>query len=67
MHQIFTHEFLYDNLSYKNSCVNFDAFQGEMVYFFLKNEPPRSKSVKLDIYDHIKLQKQEYSLYDQSK
>ena len=34
-------------LSYKISCVKFDAFQGEMVYFFLKNEALRSESVTI--------------------
>ena len=34
-------------LSYKESCVKFDAFKEEMVHFFLKNNELRNESVKL--------------------
>ena len=38
-------------LSYKNSCVKFDAFQGKNVNFSLKNETLRRESVKIIYID----------------
>ena len=39
-------------LQYKNSCVKFDAIQGEMVYVFPKNMALRSENAKIFLADH---------------